>query len=101
MCTLKEKAMIRISKLADLAIAKDPFGDDVEKAEVVTSFEEGIEDGSLTPNEILSLPEKELLRRLAGIVAAEAFAYGGSLLTDEQLDMIEEAALGKVRRRSN
>ena len=99
MDTLKKKVMQRISKLADKAIADDPFGDDVDKADVVTPFSDGIENGTLTPDELLSLPDKELLRRLAGMVAVEAFAYGGSLLTPKQLDMIEESALGKVRRR--
>ena len=101
MCSLKEEAMRRISQLADIAIEKDPFGDDVEKAEVVIPFEDLIENGSLTPAEILSLPDEDLLRRLARIVAAEALAYSGSLLTPEQLDILEEIALGKVIRRQS
>ena len=100
MCSLKDKAMRRISKLADIAIQNDPFGEDVDKAEVVAPFSELMKNEVLTANEILSLPDEDLLRRLAGIVAAEAFAYGGSLLTAEQLDMIEESALGKIRRSS-
>ncbi len=101
MCSLKNKAMLRISQLANIAIEKDPFGGDVDKAEVVAPFSELMQNGTLTPDEILSLPNEDLLRRIARIVAAEAFAYGGSLLTSEQLDMIEESALGKVRRRES
>lgn len=101
MCSLKDKAMRRISKLADIAIQNDPFGEDVDKAEVVAPFSELMKNEVLTANEILSLPDEDLLRRLAGIVAAEAFAYGGSLLTAEQLDMIEESALGKIRGRAD
>jgi len=100
MCSLKDKAMRRISKLADIAIQNDPFGEDVDKAEVVAPFSELMKNEVLTADEILSLPDEDLLRRLAGIVAAEAFAYGGSLLTAEQLDMIEESALGKIRGRA-
>ena len=100
MCSLKDKAMRRISKLADIAIQNDPFGEDVDKAEVVAPFSELMKNGTTRPDEILSLPDEELLRRLGGIVAAEAFAYGGSLLTHEQLDMTEESALGKIRRRA-
>ena len=101
MCTLKDKALLRISELADRAIEDHPFGEDVDKAEVVTPFSELMENGTLTADELLYLPDKELLRRLGGMVAAEALAYSGSLLTPEQLDMLEEVALGKKRRRSS
>jgi hypothetical protein len=99
MCSLKEKAMLRISELADQAIANNPFGDEVDKAEVVAPFSEMMKNGT-TPDEILSLPDTDLLHRLARIVAVESWAYSGSLLTPEELDLLEEAVLGKKLRRS-
>jgi hypothetical protein len=93
--------MRRISKLADRAIAEHPFGEDVDKADVISAFPELMEEGMVTAEEFLSLPDSELLQRLGIIVAAEALAYSGSLLTPEQLDTLEEIALGKKLRRSS
>jgi hypothetical protein len=101
MCSLQEKAMRRISKLADVAIKNDPFGDDVDKATVISPFPELMEKGTVTAEEFLSVPESKLLRSLSIIVATEALAYSGSLLTPEQLDIFEEVALGKKLRRSS
>jgi hypothetical protein len=100
MSSLKDQAMHRISKLADIAIKNDPFGNDVDKADVIAPFPEMMENGIMTAEEILSMPDAEFLRRLARIVAAEALAYSGSLLTPEQLDTLEEVALGKKLRRA-
>jgi hypothetical protein len=99
MCSLKDKAMLRISELADQAIANNPFGDEVDKAEVVAPFSEMMKNGTTTPDEILSLPDTDLLKSLARIVAVESWAYSGSLLTPEELDLLEEAVLGKKLRR--
>ncbi|MCZ6675672.1 MAG: hypothetical protein O7E52_00285 [Candidatus Poribacteria bacterium] len=46
MGTLKEKALLRISKLTDKALANNPFGEGVDKAEVIIPFSDHIEEGT-------------------------------------------------------
>ena len=94
MKSLKDKALHRISKLADKAIKNNEFGDDVDKGEVIAAFSSVIEDGQLTPEQLLSTPEGELMRRIEFIVAVEALASISNYLTPEQLKELESSIRG-------
>jgi len=95
MKSLKDKALFRILRLADKAIKNNELAGEEDKASILEAFLTGIEDGQFTPEPFLSTSEEELMRRMNAIIAVGHFVRGARELTPEQLDMIEESALGR------
>ena len=93
--SLKTEALRRISKLTDKELeATEVFGRLIDKIEFLDIWSEQMED-NVTPEELLSISEEELTRRIGQMMTWEAMGTLLDGLTPEEVEVFNAAVEGR------
>ncbi len=93
--SLKTEALRRISKLTDKELeASEVFRRLIDKIEFLDIWSEQME-GNVTPEELLSISEEELTRRIGQMMAGEAMGTLLDGLTPEEIEIFNAAVEGR------
>ena len=93
--SMKETALNRISKVVDETFEESEiFREEVNKADFMQYFAERMENG-LPPEELLSITEEELTRRVRQTMAVDVLSGLLSDLTSEEMEIFDAAVEGR------
>ncbi|MBI1925846.1 hypothetical protein HYR99_16550 [Candidatus Poribacteria bacterium] len=94
--SLKTQAMCRVSQIADKVFEeKEVYRRRVDRADFLGIYATLMDEKKLSPEEVLSIAEAELTRRIRQTMAARGLAGLLSDLTPEQMAIFDAAVEGR------